>query len=484
MGMKPFFFSLTQEVLLLACLVASGDHPVVVVGLTLLGIFMLVSFFLGRKDAIKGFASKDQLDKRLRSSTNVPAVVFLQIEGAHHLTVKYGPTVSATLYGGFLQVLKRHIEKDLRTPLEFFRFADDEVVVVLPFGIDSETLVEHLAFSIKDLSPFEHPLTAHSAVPTVFQINAGVAFSYSGENNKELLEFAHFAVLQCTGRKRVVAFDASTYANSQELLKRLREIPALLKNRDIFTKFQPIVDTHTGAIVGYEALSRTNHPYFKAKPITSLLQAASDGSLYWKLEKLMTLTAIETFREKVRGLRSSPRLFLNLAPSSILEEIYSKELAEKKFDGLPYVIEIVERDPLFESVTGLLYQTFRGVDLRIAIDDFGTGYSNHLALINSRPDIIKVARELIEGIHLSPQKQEVYKHLVAFAKAVGTKVLAEGIETQEEFDILLKLGMDYAQGYFLARPCEELAISISPDLVSQIKAHETKVLAIKSLCED
>ncbi len=92
----------------------------------------------------------------------------------------------------------------------------------------------------------------------------------------------------------------------------------------------------------------------------------------------------------------------------------------------------------------------------IALDDFGTGYSNHLALLNSKPDIVKVSHELIENIEDDIDKQRIYENIVSFARGMGTKVLAEGVESQKQFEYLLRFGMDYSQGYFIGRPAAGL----------------------------
>jgi EAL domain-containing protein (putative c-di-GMP-specific phosphodiesterase class I) len=105
----------------------------------------------------------------------------------------------------------------------------------------------------------------------------------------------------------------------------------------------------------------------------------------------------------------------------------------------------------------------------IALDDFGTGYSNHLALLNSKPDIVKVSQELIEGIATNIDKQQVYENTVSFAHGLGILVLAEGIETREEFETCLRLGMDFAQGYYIGKPIKEIAVL--PSEIKEILNH-------------
>ena len=192
-----------------------------------------------------------------------------------------------------------------------------------------------------------------------------------------------------------------------------------------------------------------------------LVDDAEILGVYTQLELLMTLTAIQAFR-KLEA--SHTRLFINLAPESIKKRIYDGPIAAGVFDNIKFVIEIIERGEVFPEVMSLLDKTIAKLNALIALDDFGTGYSNHLALLNSKPDIVKISHELIEGIASNIDKQQVYENTVSFASGLGTLVLAEGIETRSEFETCLRLGMDFAQGYYIGKPIKEIAV-----LPSEIK---------------
>ena len=94
----------------------------------------------------------------------------------------------------------------------------------------------------------------------------------------------------------------------------------------------------------------------------------------------------------------------------------------------------------------------RGAGLKIAIDDAGSGYSGLEAILNLRPDYIKVADSLVRKLETDPIKQEIISSLAAIGRRIDATLVAEGIEREEERDALIGLGVEYGQGYFLGRP--------------------------------
>ena len=102
-----------------------------------------------------------------------------------------------------------------------------------------------------------------------------------------------------------------------------------------------------------------------------------------------------------------------------------------------------------------ILQYYRDQGYKIALDDVGEGYSNLNMLIELRPDIIKVDRNIIQNIHKDSFKQSIYKALSALARDSGIAILAEGIETPYELEVIEELGVDYMQGYYFCKPQAE-----------------------------
>lgn len=269
-------------------------------------------------------------------------------------------------------------------------------------------------------------------------------------------EYARFA-LQPIMRERepsIRVFDCDAYTEREKEIQRRSEVFNVISRNQITSVFQPILDVRSGAIDGYEALGRPTNSAFRH--IGELLNDAEQLGQYINLEIALTFNALDTFRklipESVNKLSDIPRLYLNMAPETIKHNIYDKDIQVGMFDDIQFVFEIVERGEILPELIVKLRTSSRYLKAAAALDDFGTGYSNHLALLNAHPDIIKVSRELIQDIDSNYDKQQVYSNIVLFARNLQTEVLAEGVETEEEFRMLYDLGMDYCQGYFVGRP--------------------------------
>ena len=124
------------------------------------------------------------------------------------------------------------------------------------------------------------------------------------------------------------------------------------------------------------------------------------------------------------------------------------------------VFEVIERTRMDPDEINLRKSIVRKAGAKFALDDFGSGYSNHLALLALEPDIIKIDREMVRGINEDLRKQHMLEDIISYARYRGTRVLAEGVENQEELSTLCRMGVDYVQGYFTGRPS---AILTEPD---------------------
>jgi EAL domain-containing protein (putative c-di-GMP-specific phosphodiesterase class I) len=133
------------------------------------------------------------------------------------------------------------------------------------------------------------------------------------------------------------------------------------------------------------------------------------------------------------------------------------------------VMEITESTLLDEKGTKLLHQRLQNTNCQLALDDYGTGYSNESNLLNSNPHYVKVDRSLVHNINYDSKKQHLVSNLINFAKHNQIKIIAEGIETYEEFEYVIHLGVDYIQGFFTAKPNPFLIDTIAEDLLEKFR---------------
>ncbi|WP_099188945.1 GGDEF domain-containing protein [Tepidibacter mesophilus] len=238
-------------------------------------------------------------------------------------------------------------------------------------------------------------------------------------------------------------------------MKVVNEFENIIKNGSITTLFQPIINLKDGEIIGYEALSRGPRDSIFSSPI-ELLKMAEQQNKTWELELLFRTKAIE----KAQNIDKSKLLFLNVDPNIIRDDKFKKGFTKeflRKYNISPeYVIfEITERTAIedYKSFTKVL-KHYVDQGYKIAVDDAGAGYSGLKTISQTRPHYIKIDMELIRDIDKDLFKQALIKSLVDLANTTNTKLIAEGIETKEELQCLIKLGVYSGQGYFLQKPAD------------------------------
>ncbi|MDT0603645.1 EAL domain-containing protein [Thalassotalea castellviae] len=230
-------------------------------------------------------------------------------------------------------------------------------------------------------------------------------------------------------------------------------IQNIIRDKKITVVFQPIFDITNQTIVGYEALSRGPLDSIYYAPDV-LFKAATDCGLLSELEILCRDTAIQQFAH----LQLEGKLFLNVSPLVLLDKAHPQgetiKLVEKAgLDCRRIVIELSEKYPFPNAETlSLALAKYREFGFDVAIDDLGAGYSGLKMWSQLRPDIVKVDRYFVESCHLDNFKRKFLKAIFELAKSAQAKVVVEGIESFEEYELLRQLGMSYAQGFYLAKP--------------------------------
>jgi len=234
------------------------------------------------------------------------------------------------------------------------------------------------------------------------------------------------------------------------------EIQSIVSYKLITTVFQPIFDIENEVIIGYEALSRgpKNSPLHTPE---LLFQAAEEHNFQSELDLICRANAIYKFVE----LKLTGKLFINICLNVMLnkDHPYGETIKLVEQSGLSpqqVVIEISEKSP-FPNNDILLkaLNKYRQFGFDIAIDDLGAGYSGLKQWSYLRPDIVKIDRYFIDQCDQDVIKKEFLKILFELGRISNAKIIAEGIETKEEFELLRELGMIYSQGFFLAKPSED-----------------------------
>jgi EAL domain-containing protein (putative c-di-GMP-specific phosphodiesterase class I)/GGDEF domain-containing protein len=233
----------------------------------------------------------------------------------------------------------------------------------------------------------------------------------------------------------------------------------IIRNRLLHALFQPIIATRGGEIIGYEGLIRGPEGSPLHMPAW-LFDVAGRYGLQSEIEHLSREVVAETF---VR-LGFAGKLFLNVSPDmltvgSMESDGFTSYLAALGLSPERVIIELTEnqRTHDFSSMRGALLH-FRRQGFEIAIDDLGEGFSSLRLWSELRPEVVKIDKHFIHGINQDPLKLAFVKAIQQIATCCGSQVIAEGIESRQDFTIVRDLGIAYGQGYFIARPSAQPAV--------------------------
>ncbi|MDR2639110.1 MAG: EAL and GGDEF domain-containing protein [Helicobacteraceae bacterium] len=270
------------------------------------------------------------------------------------------------------------------------------------------------------------------------------------------------------------------FINSGASLREAYEaVRIIIDEKLITTVFQPIVSLKDAKIVGYEALSRITEKELEMD-INLLFSIADRMRRSWDLETLCRMRALKNAALKPSG----SKLFLNVNANIIYDDNFisgftQRYLREYGLNASEIVFEITERaaptraEPFFAAIDHYKEQRYA-----IAIDDVGSGFSGLNLIMETKPNFIKLDMSLIRNIDKDGVKISMCKALAEFCKNANIALIAEGIETQEELSVVIKLGADYAQGFFIGIP------KASFDAIDKDKAGLITLIQSKNYIED
>ncbi|TZF91432.1 bifunctional diguanylate cyclase/phosphodiesterase [Cognatilysobacter lacus] len=299
-------------------------------------------------------------------------------------------------------------------------------------------------------------------------VSVGITLSSPHYTSPEdLLRDADIAMYRAKagGRHRIEVFDEQLHEQALQLLEVESDLRRAITRQEFEPYFQPIVRLVDGAIVGYEALIRWNHPERGVLAPGAFLHVAdASGSMEaidWQMfERTLECIAALVQPGQYVNLNFSPRHFR----SQDLDERFLKLVAAKGVNSAQVRIEVTE-GALLENPEqiGQVFNRLRESGVLIALDDFGTGYSSLSYLHRFKLHTVKIDRSFISDLQIEEEggSTAVVRAILALSRAQRLEVVAEGIETEAQRRALLTLGCELGQGYLFAKPASLGAILAS-----------------------
>jgi diguanylate cyclase (GGDEF)-like protein len=333
------------------------------------------------------------------------------------------------------------------------RLGGDEFEVVLPSMDNRDTLAALARDLIASLS---QPYSVAGTAVTI-GCSIGIAIAPGDGNDTETLvrnaDLALYAA-KADGRgvHRFFSDDMLAGAKTRKLLE--DDLRTAVATGAFHLCYQPVVNTKTTRVVGYEALIRWNHPTRGLVSPADFIPVAEECGLIEAIGEWVLRTAcIEAARwpDAIRvAVNVSPIQFAN----PVLPALVTSALARSGISANRLELEITEGVFLDEtSSSEQMFKSLKGIGVRLALDDFGTGYSSLGYLRNAPFDKIKIDQSFVKGAaEPGNRNAAIIKAIVTLADTLGMETTAEGVEIQDEIDVIRDLGCSHIQGYVYGRP--------------------------------
>jgi diguanylate cyclase (GGDEF)-like protein len=310
--------------------------------------------------------------------------------------------------------------------------------------------------SLIDLERYLKELTAkiNSHSFNIDGIEHDISFTIGvSRGKKDLLKYAYIALKEAQkSNKPYKIFNKKSHSEERFLnnIKTNKDIREALNDDRVIPFFQPILNLKTEQIEKFESLMRIQNIDNTYQKPGEFLEVAKKGRLYPELTKKMIVNSIKRLE-----ILKHP-ITINLSIEDItnpkISNFIIRSLQKIEFANL-ITFEIVETDKVknYKKVANFI-KKIKNLNCKVAIDDFGSGYSNFEQILKLDIDYIKIDGSLIKNIDSNKENEIVTKTIIAFAKELGIKTIAEFVYNESIYNKVKMLGIDYAQGYYIGKP--------------------------------
>lgn len=338
------------------------------------------------------------------------------------------------------------------------RFDNDKFAILL-----TSQDVSHIENDALTLAQSIHYNFDNDPLPLEREINIslciGISSGRAGVNDlNNLLHNAHLAMQRAKDSKTLVySSELRTRAESQLTLE--SDLRQALNHNQLEVYYQPIICLQTGNLLGLEALARWNHSERGMIPPPEFIALAEQTGLILPLGRWVMNEACQNLKEWIdqNPMAAALSVNVNVSNEQIAQDdivgVTRDALSKSHLSGEHLKLEITESSLMENAVLARdILLDLKSLNVALAVDDFGTGYSS-LNYLNRFPvDILKIDRSFVSHMGDNEESMKIVNIISNLATTLGLSVVAEGIETKEQLDILRELGCQFGQGFFISRP--------------------------------
>ena len=352
-----------------------------------------------------------------------------------------------------LKLVAERLVKAMGDKEKVCRLGGDEFQVILP-DVDDRGRLGEIATSI--IAQVSEPYSIEGN-RCIIGASVGVAVSpYDGETAQELVRNADLALYAAkhNGRGRFAFYSSELLASAEQRRHLEEDLHDALEKGQMELYYQPVVTAEGNQVTGAEALVRWNHPDKGSISPALFIPIAEESQMICKLGEWIMRTACEEAAKWPGGMRIS----VNVSPVQFVDRhlprIVASALANSGLEPERLELEITEGVFLQEgSTTTAMFNSLKGLGVRLALDDFGTGYSS-LGYLKTAPfDKIKIDQSFVRGATgIEPRNKAIIRAIVTLAEALDMETTAEGVESFDQLALVRETRVSHVQGYIFSKP--------------------------------
>lgn len=420
------------------------------------------------RDGLTGLPNRRMLDERLRLAVERSerdghsfALLFVDLDGFKPVNDSFGHRFGDDL----LREMARRLTAHLRAIDAVARVGGDEFVILLDNQGDADAIARIARRIIDDVSAVVRGGDEDSPQEVRLSCSIGIArFPRDGAADQLLVQAdAAMHAAKRAGGAHFVFYEPHMSARAKEQLELQRDLrEALTRDGELELYFQPKINARDGSLTGVEALTRWRHPkrgllgpgiFIPVAERFGLINALGD----WVIEQAC-IQAV-AWRDQGQPLAVAVNLSVHQLRQANLAERTAELLKQHGLTPALLSFEVTESVAMEDTGHTLrVFEQLGEIGIQLSIDDFGTGYSSLSYLRQLDADQLKIDQSFVRDLEHSADARAIVQAVVSLAHALGLTVVAEGVETEGQRDILASLACDELQGYFYARPMPASAL--------------------------
>ena len=389
-------------------------------------------------------------------------------------------SLGSTYADKMLSLIAQRIQKFVHEDDLLYKLADDRFAIYIQQHDDSQKIYK-LSQQLQEM--MKAPLTIDH-----FELNSDLYIGISlypkdTTSGGDLLQFAKFATYEANEEPEHVAFYTAQMkeARSERMVLENDLKNAIIRN-ELFLEYQPQLDLKTGDIRSMEALIRWRHPVKGLISPFEFIPIAEESGLIVPIGQWVLETACRETVEWQQTYKKPLHVAVNLSMGQLYQKdfvnVVKETLYKTNLKPEHLQLEITESMTMNTKLIIPVLKELKQLGIEIAVDDFGTGYSSLSYLKDFPIDCLKIDRSFIRHILENPNDEALVKMILSMAKHLKLKVVAEGIETAEQLEYLLRINCDKIQGYFISKPIPFSTLEADYNKIQQFADEQLAMLKI------